>query len=102
MTTHAKRTDDNQALIVQALRRAGASVEHLHTLGRGCPDLLIGFRGENYLLEVKNGLASPSHRLLTSREKAWHQTWRGSVKTVATIHEALVAVGAVEADRGRV
>lgn len=92
-----KRVDDNQQLIVQALRRAGASILHLHTIGRGCPDVLAGFRGNNVLLEIKNGMQPPSRRKLTTQEAAWHQTWRGGrVVTVATIHEALVAIGAID------
>ena len=46
----AKRTDLNQAEIVQALRSAGARVWIL-----GQPlDLLVGFRGRLVLLEVKS------------------------------------------------
>lgn len=44
----AKRTDGNQAEIVRALRSAGATVQTLHTVGKGCPDLVVGFRGNNY------------------------------------------------------
>jgi hypothetical protein len=91
-----KRVDDNQQLIVQALRQAGASVLHLHTIGRGCPDILVGWRGNNVLIEIKNGMQPPSHRKLTTQEAAWHQMWRGKVATVATIHEALVAIGAID------
>lgn len=31
----AARVDQNQAEIVAALRKAGASVQHLHTIGKG-------------------------------------------------------------------
>lgn len=91
-----KRVDDNQQLIVQALRRVGASILYLHTLGRGCPDILVGFRNQNTLIEIKNGSLSPSKRKLTTDETAWHAEWRGAVVIVATVHEALVAIGAVE------
>ena len=37
-----RRVDNNQALIVRAFRAAGCTVEHLHQIGKGCPDLLIG------------------------------------------------------------
>jgi hypothetical protein len=71
--TYAKRVDENQALIVQALRRVGAEVQSLASVGKGCPDLLCAFRGVNYLLEVKNGMLSPSKRRLTVDEAAWHE-----------------------------
>ena len=49
----AAKVDANQADIVAALRRIGATVQCLHQVGHGCPDLLVGWHGENILLEVK-------------------------------------------------
>jgi len=49
-----RRVDVNQAAIVRALRESGASVAVLSSVGRGLPDLLVGFQGVNFLLEVKN------------------------------------------------
>ena len=48
-----KRTDANQPEIVAALRQVGAMVVDLHTVGRGCPDLLVMWRSKTYLMEVK-------------------------------------------------
>lgn len=90
----AKRIDSNQPEIVAALRSVGASVECLHDLGKGVPDLLVGFRGCNYLLEVKDGNKSPSRRQLTDDQKDWRLSWRGNVKTVETVDHALFAIGA--------
>ena len=67
----AARIDRNQPDIIKALRYAGATVQPTHTLGKGCPDLLVGFRGENFLLEIKDGRKSPSHRKLTNDETTW-------------------------------
>jgi hypothetical protein len=49
----AHRRDDNEAPIVQALRKAGAFVHYLD--GKDTPDLLVGFNGKLSVLEVKNG-----------------------------------------------
>jgi Holliday junction resolvase len=49
----AARTDANQDGIVAALRGAGASVQSLAATGKGCPDLLVGWRGANLLMECK-------------------------------------------------
>lgn len=38
-------TDRNQPAIVAALRGIGATVQPLHAVGQGCPDLLVGYRG---------------------------------------------------------
>ena len=42
----AARVDRNQAEIVVALRAGGASVQPLHAVGKGVPDLLVGWRGK--------------------------------------------------------
>ena len=51
----AARIDRNQPEIVDALRKRGASVALLHTAHDGIPDLLVGYKGKNFLLEVKDG-----------------------------------------------
>lgn len=85
--------DANQAEVVAALRDVGASVMPLHTVGRGCPDLLVGFRSLNLLLEVKDGSKPPSARALTGPQVKWHQEWRGSVSVVTSVSEALRVLG---------
>ena len=90
----ARRVDDNQASIVKALRKVGATVQPIHQIGGGCPDLLVGFRYENYLLELKDGAKPPSARKLTPDEEGWHKAWFGRVRVVASPQEALEAIGA--------
>jgi len=87
------KVDANQKRMVQALRQAGCSVESLAAVGKGVPDLLVGFRGENYLLEVKDGSNPPSKRRLTPDQVTWHSEWRGQKSVVKNIDEALKAVG---------
>jgi hypothetical protein len=96
------RVDANQAEIVQALRLAGCTIQHLHTVGHGCPDLLVGIAGVNYLLEVKDGQKPPSKRKLTPDEIAWHEQWSGQVAIVYNVDEALAIVLAKEAESGMV
>ena len=90
MVMPPKRVDANQPEIVAALRKAGCSVQHLHELGRGCPDLLVGYRGQNYCLELKSEKGT-----LTDAERDWHWNWNGKVAIVRTVDEALAAVGAI-------
>lgn len=85
----AARIDKNQPEIVQALRAVGASVEPLHAVGSGVPDLLVGYRGANYLLEVKG-----TRGRLTKHQVPWHDGWRGQVCVVRTVSEAFEAIGA--------
>ena len=78
----AARVDRNQKEIVEHLRKKGATVQPLHTVGRGCPDLLVGYAGTNYLIEVKDGDKPASQRKLTPDEDAWHYMWMGQVAVV--------------------
>jgi Holliday junction resolvase len=89
---YAAKVDRIQNEVVEALRRAGVSVQPLHTVGKGCPDLLVGIRGVNLVLEVKDGELPPSRRTLTPEQVRWHADWRGQVAVVESIEAALDAV----------
>ncbi len=91
----AARIDANQPDIVKVLRAVGASVAHIHMVGQGLPDIIVGFRGVNYLMEIKDENKPPSKRRLTPDEKDWHDNWRGSVVVVNNEDEALKAIGAI-------
>ena len=93
MARRAAKVDANQKLIVKALRDAGATVQHLHAVGAGCPDLLVGFRRINYLMEVKDGKRPPSARKLTDDQVIWHRDWRGNAHVVKSVSEALAVLG---------
>jgi len=81
------RVDSNQAAIVRALRQAGASVCNLAAVGSGCPDLLVGWCGNNFVLEVKN-LEGRGMRF-TPAERAFMDTWRGRVLVITDVPQAL-------------
>lgn len=92
----AARVDANQNQVIAALRRVGATVEPIHMLGKGRPDLLVGFRGQNYLLELKDGSKPPSARRLTPDEERWRADWRGQAAVAGDIESALRCIGALE------
>ena len=73
----AARIDANHEQIVSALRAAGASVQSLAGVGKGVPDLLVGFQGKTLLMEVKDGRKTPSERRLTEDQVRWHGAWNG-------------------------
>ena len=81
----AARVDDNHAEIVAALRAAGATVQSLAAVGGGVPDLLIGWKGSNLLMEVKR----TNKWDLTAAQAMWHFGWRGDVVVVTHAGEAL-------------
>lgn len=93
----AARIDANHVRIAEALRDVGAIVESLAAVGDGVPDLLVGYRSETHLLEVKDGAKTPSKRRLTPEQRTWHERWRGRpVAVVLNETEALRAIGAIE------
>ena len=83
------RVDGNHAEVVSALRKIGCSVQDLSRVGRGCPDLLVGWRGINVAMEVKDGSKPPSERKLTKSQKAWHVDWEGLCCVVNSPTEAI-------------
>lgn len=89
----AAKVDANQMEIIDGLRFLGASVQPLHTIGKGCPDLLVGWRQTNYLLEVKNPAMPPSKRKLTSDQVEWKHQWCGTVNIVESLNDALKVLG---------
>lgn len=73
----AAKIDANQEQVVSALRAVGATVQTLAAVGKGVPDLLVGYQGKTLLLEVKDGRKPPSERRLTEDQLKWHGAWRG-------------------------
>ena len=85
-----KRTDSNHAEIIKALRKIpNLSVFSTHEVGKGFPDIVIGYKGINYLIEIKDGNKPPSARKLTDSEVKFHQDWKGQIKIVNNLDEVL-------------
>ena len=81
------KTDLDQSELAQAARAWGASVQLLHRVGQGCPDLLIGYTSKNgkrvnLLVEVKTMDGD-----LNERQREWHEGWRGQVAVVRSISQ---------------
>jgi hypothetical protein len=87
------RIDANQNEVVYALRQIGASVAVTSHVGSGFPDIVVGFRGVNYLIEIKDGSKPPSKRRLTKDEQRFHDGWNGEVIVINDVDEALKVVG---------
>jgi hypothetical protein len=79
---YAARVDANQTQIVSALRAAGAFVWII-----GLPvDLLVGYKGHTFLVEIKNG----SKKRLTKLQADFFENWSGS--TLARIDSPEAAI----------
>jgi hypothetical protein len=89
MRIHGK-IDKNQHDVVLALRKAGAKVLILSDLGKGCPDLAVGFRGNLILMEVK-----AKGGRLTPDELFFYDNWCEYMVVVYSVEDALKAVGVI-------
>lgn len=92
----AARTDGNQTEIVADLRKLGVTVFPTHTVGSGFPDLVCGWRGNNFLFEVKDPAKPESKRKLTPDEEEFRKNWRGTVFTILSADDALSVMGYVK------
>lgn len=83
-TVHRK--DLNQDEIVSALRKIGCTV---YIIGRPV-DLVVGYRARNYLIDVKR--KGQSDKGKTDFQREFFNTWRGQVRTVETVDDAIEVV----------
>lgn len=117
-----KRVDRNQPEIVDALREAGGSIAHIHSVGKGVPDIIVGVQGltlvgnfsvkrvkqllhavhglkviegANLLLELKDGTQTASKQKLTKDEVEFHDNWKGQL---AIINSAKAAVSLIKGE----
>lgn len=91
-----KRADENQAEIVADLRAIGAYVLHLHTIGGGCPDIVVLWRGVLWMFEIKG-----SKGRLFQKQRDWHRMWReagGNVAMIRSSEEAFRLMGVEDAN----
>lgn len=89
---HATKRDENESSIVLALRQVGATVWLMDT---PC-DLLVGFRGNNYLLEVKNPgdkETKTAKGKKTKDQEEFFKVWNGQVNIVYNYQEAFEIIG---------
>lgn len=70
------KPDDNQTHLVKFIRKLGASWQHTHTIP-GALDGIIGWRGIDQRVEIKNPDQTPAKRRLTDAEKETFDTWKG-------------------------
>ena len=87
----AAKIDEVQPSIVEALRKVGASVVSLASIGQGCPDLLACKGDRLWLIEVKGPKGT-----LTDDQKRFILNWSGTVHIIRTPDEALKLVGEIE------
>lgn len=90
-----KRVDENQKTIVHTFIALGASVLNLSTVGRGCPDLLIGYKGKSVLVEIKRN----DKATYTEPQIKFMQNWRGgAVSRIDSVDAAIRLIKMLDID----
>ena len=93
MARRKAKVDINQPEIVKDLRTIpGVKVTDLSGVGMGTPDLLVGYEGKNFLLEVKSEWAREGHEL-TQMQQRWHDEWTGQKAVIWSFDDAMQVIG---------
>ena len=72
--TYAKRVDKNQSAIVEEFRKLGFSVYITSHVGRGHPDIMVGYGNTHTILvEIKSSEKSK----FTEAQTEFMQNWKG-------------------------
>jgi hypothetical protein len=84
-----RRSDANRQTLRDGFVGLGGSWLDIVPEHGGEPDALLGWRGQNELVEVKSPVASARDRRLRPKQLEWHRAWRGRpparVETLAEI-----------------
>ena len=93
MVATAKRVDVNQRRIVKQLRALpGVDVALTHMVGHGFVDIIVGYRWQNFLIELKNPDVNPYERRLTKDEQRFHDKWPGQIAVCETFEHCKNAI----------
>ena len=65
------------------------SVYSTHMVGKGFPDIVVGYKGKNYLFEIKDGDKPKSATKLTESERKFHNGWNGQIDVVYSFNDIL-------------
>jgi rhamnose utilization protein RhaD (predicted bifunctional aldolase and dehydrogenase) len=86
MTYYKKRVDANQKQIIHTFIALGASVLNLSRVGEGCPDILIGYKNQSVLCEIK----ANELKRYTEPQIKFMQNWRGgAVSRIDSVDAAI-------------
>jgi len=72
--TYAKKVDLNHTEIVKTFRDLGATVFDASGIGRGFPDIVLGYNNITCLVEIKSG----EKKKFTEAQLKFMSEWKGS------------------------
>jgi hypothetical protein len=89
----ARRVDGNQNEIVELLREIpGCSVAITSAVGDGFVDIVVGYRGFNFMFELKDPSKPKADQELTDEQHKFHSAWRGQIQKVCSLKEIITAM----------
>jgi Holliday junction resolvase len=74
---YAKKVDLNHKEVVEKFRELGASVFDASGVGRGFPDIVVGYNGQTVLVEIKSG----ERKRFSEAQLKFMAEWKGSAVT---------------------
>ena len=86
-----KRVDANQSELVKTIRKMGASFQHTSSI-KGALDGIIGYRGVDQRIEIKDPNQPPSQRKLTPAEAQVFDEWKGRPPLVVETVDDVIAI----------
>lgn len=92
MPRYAAQTDRNHKDVIRWFLELGCTVVDLSKVGGGCPDLLVGVRGHERLVETKDPKRKPSERKLRPNQSEFFETWAGSKPAKVETHDDVIEV----------
>jgi hypothetical protein len=98
MSKYAKKKDDNHNEIETEFKRLGCGVKDVHDLPNFV-DIIICYKGQTVMVEIKDGAKPPSARKLTSGEKRFSDEWiaKGGkwacIETIEQANELVKSIG---------
>lgn len=94
---YGRKKDANHNEIVDAMTKVGAYVIDMSHVGKGFPDLIVGFQNMTILMEIKNPKTSYGKKGLNKNQLQWKEKWTGGAYCVVdSIDSALRMIGVVK------
>lgn len=88
------KKDANHNDIVLLLRQIpGVTVFDFADVGSGMTDIIIGYKGVNYLVEIKDGRKVKSAQKLTPAQIEFHRDWKGQKAVCNCFEQVLEVIG---------
>lgn len=85
--------DGNQSEIVECLREIpGVKVAITSAVGEGFGDIVVGYRGFNFMFEIKDPSKPKADQELTPDQKKFHSEWTGQVQKVHSLKEIITTM----------